>query len=81
MRHNFEYCIFIFMSRTDGTSIMIYKNLEEKTKRLKTNIKYVVEKALKEEIEKRRREKIKKLAEKINLINEKCYFRKIHKIS
>jgi len=62
MRHNFEYCIFIFMSRTDRTSIMIYKNLEEKTKRLKTNIKYVVEKALKEEIEKWRREKIKKIS-------------------
>ena len=70
MRHNFEYCIFIFMSKTDVTSIMIDKNLKEKANRLKTNIKDVVEKALKEETEKRSREKIKNLAEKINRINE-----------
>jgi len=54
------------MSKTDVISIRIDKNLKEKAKELGINIKDVVEKALKEEIEKRRREKIRKLAERLS---------------
>ncbi len=76
MGHNFEYRIFIFMSKTDVISIIVDKNLKERVKKLRINIKDIVEKTLKEEIEKRRREKIKKLAEKINRINEKMLLQK-----
>ena len=54
------------MSKTDVISIRIDKNLKEKAKELGINIKDITEKALKAEIEKRRREKIKKLAEKLS---------------
>jgi len=81
MSHNFEYHIFIFMSKTDVKSIIIDKNLKESIKKLRINIKDIVEKTLKEETEKRRREKIEKLAEKINRIDEKCYSKRIHNIS
>jgi len=54
------------MSKTDVISIRIDKNLKEKAKELGINIKDVVEKALKEEIAKRKAEKIKKLAEKLS---------------
>jgi hypothetical protein len=54
------------MSKTDVISIRIDKNLKEKAKELGINIKDVVEKALKEEVEKRRREKIRRLAERLS---------------
>jgi len=54
------------MSKTDVISIRIDKNLKEKAKELGINIKDITEKALKAEIEKRRREKIKKLAERLS---------------
>ncbi|MFZ8855797.1 MAG: type II toxin-antitoxin system CcdA family antitoxin [Candidatus Nanopusillus sp.] len=54
------------MGKTDVISIRIDKNLKEKAKELGINIKDVVEKALKEEIAKRKAEKIKKLAEKLS---------------
>ena len=54
------------MSKTDVISIRIDKNLKEKAKELGINIKDAVEKALKEEVEKRRREKIRRLAERLS---------------
>ncbi|EOD42539.1 MAG: type II toxin-antitoxin system CcdA family antitoxin [Candidatus Nanopusillus sp.] len=54
------------MGKTDVISVRIDKNLKEKAKELGINIKEVVEKALKEEIAKRKAEKIKKLAEKLS---------------
>jgi post-segregation antitoxin (ccd killing protein) len=54
------------MGKTDVISIRIDKNLKEKAKELGINIKDVVEKALKEEIAKRKAEKVKKLAEKLS---------------
>jgi len=54
------------MGKTDIISVRIDKNLKEKAKELGINIKDVVEKALKEEIAKRKAEKIKKLAEKLS---------------
>ena len=54
------------MGKTDVISVRVDKNLKEKAKELGINIKEVVEKALKEEIAKRKAEKIKKLAEKLS---------------
>jgi len=54
------------MSKKDVICVRIDKNLKEKAKELGINIKDVVEKALKEEIAKRKAEKIKKLAEKLS---------------
>jgi len=55
------------MSKTDVISIRIDKNLKEKAKELGINIKgYYRKKLWKAEIEKRRREKIKKLAERLS---------------
>ena len=53
------------MSKTDVISIRIDKNLKEKTKELGINIKDVVEKALKEEIEKKKKRKNKKISRKV----------------
>jgi len=54
------------MSKKDVICIRIDKNLKEKAKELGINIKEVIERALKEEIAKRKAEKIKKLAEKLS---------------
>jgi len=54
------------MSKKDIICVRIDKNLKEKAKELGINIKDVIEKALKEEIEKRKAEKIKKLAKRLS---------------
>jgi len=54
------------MSKKDIICVRIDKNLKEKARELGINIKDVLEKALKEEIAKRKAEKIKKLAEKLS---------------
>jgi post-segregation antitoxin (ccd killing protein) len=46
------------MSKKDVICVRIDKNLKEKAKELGINIKEVLERALKEKIEKRRKEKI-----------------------